>query len=187
MFCFVFLVGFGDKKLTEFQKMLIVRSLCPDRFLSCVTSFIVKHLGSCFMEPPVLDMKAVSFSRHSLCSWIIIGLQTALSFFVCLRHYILSCWRSLQVVEESSSCVPLIFILSPGVDPTGALLQLAEASGRSRDFHALSLGQGQAPIAKHMIEEGVRKGAEQVAVLLCVIAVAESLRGEQKDIQLLVS
>ncbi|MEQ2200523.1 hypothetical protein XENOCAPTIV_030527, partial [Xenoophorus captivus] len=62
------------------------------------------------------------------------------------------------VVEESTSCTPLIFVLSPGVDPTGALLQLAEASGMSKSFNALSLGQGQAPIAKNLIEEGVKNG-----------------------------
>ncbi|KAM6908918.1 dynein axonemal heavy chain 2 [Xenentodon cancila] len=104
----------------EFQKMLIVRCLRQDRISFCITSFIVKQLGSRFVEPPVLDMKAV--------------------------------------VEESSSCTPLIFVLSPGVDPTGALLQLAESSGRSKHFHAISLGQGQAPVARSMIQEGVKNG-----------------------------
>lgn len=41
-------------------------------------------------------------------------------------------------------------------DPTSALLQLAENSGMSNRFHALSLGQGQAPIATRMIKEGVK-------------------------------
>lgn len=62
------------------------------------------------------------------------------------------------MVEDSTTKTPLIFVLSPGVDPTGALLQLAEASGMSRKFHALSLGQGQAPIATRMIKEGVKSG-----------------------------
>ncbi|XP_075968107.1 dynein axonemal heavy chain 2 [Anarhichas minor] len=109
-----------EHNCNELQKMLIVRSLRQDRVSLCVTSFIVNILGHHFVEPPVLDMKAV--------------------------------------VEESTSRTPLIFILSPGVDPTGALLQLAEASGMSKHFHALSLGQGQAPIAKSMIEEGVKNG-----------------------------
>ncbi|XP_047429543.1 dynein axonemal heavy chain 2 [Mugil cephalus] len=114
------LPGAWESSCSELQKMLIVRSLRQDRVSFCVTSFIVNHLGSRFVEPPALDMKAV--------------------------------------VEESNSSTPLIFVLSPGVDPTGALLQLAESSGMSKDFHALSLGQGQAPIAKSMIEEGVKNG-----------------------------
>uniref|UniRef100_A0A3B4AHB3 Dynein axonemal heavy chain 2 n=1 Tax=Periophthalmus magnuspinnatus TaxID=409849 RepID=A0A3B4AHB3_9GOBI len=109
-----------QENCNEFQKMLIVRSLRQDRVSFCVASFICKNLGSRFVEPPVLDMKAVCF--------------------------------------ESTCRTPLIFVLSPGVDPTGALLQLAESSGKSSQFHVLSLGQGQAPIAKRMITDGVKNG-----------------------------
>ncbi|XP_021360073.1 dynein heavy chain 2, axonemal-like isoform X4 [Mizuhopecten yessoensis] len=63
-----------------------------------------------------------------------------------------------QVVEDSTTRTPLIFVLSAGVDPTSSLLQLAESSGMAQRFHALSLGQGQAPIATRMIKEGVREG-----------------------------
>ncbi|KAM9717113.1 dynein axonemal heavy chain 2 [Menidia menidia] len=114
------LPGDLENNCSDLQKMLIVRSIRQDRVSFCITSFIINHLGSRFVEPPVLDMKSV--------------------------------------VEESTSATPLIFVLSPGVDPTGALLQLAEASGMSKHFHALSLGQGQAPIARSMIEEGVKSG-----------------------------
>ena len=51
-----------------------------------------------------------------------------------------------------------MFILSPGVDPTSALLQLAEHTGMAQRFHALSLGQGQAPIAARLLREGVVQG-----------------------------
>ncbi|XP_061620043.1 LOW QUALITY PROTEIN: dynein axonemal heavy chain 2 [Phyllopteryx taeniolatus] len=114
------LPGDWENSCNELQRMLIVRSLRPDRVLFCATTFIVNYLGPRFVEPPVLDMKAV--------------------------------------VDESTCMSPLVFVLSPGVDPTGTLLQLAETTGMSKHFHALSLGQGQAPIAKKMIEEGVKKG-----------------------------
>ncbi|CAJ1086733.1 dynein heavy chain 2%2C axonemal-like [Xyrichtys novacula] len=114
------LPGDWENNCNKLQKMLIVRSLRQDRVPVCVTSFINEKLGSHFVEPPALDMKAV--------------------------------------VEESTCITPLIFVLSPGVDPTGALSQLAEASGMSQHFHALSLGQGQAPVAKSMIEEGTKNG-----------------------------
>ncbi|PVD19154.1 hypothetical protein C0Q70_21718 [Pomacea canaliculata] len=109
-----------DNACNELQRMLIVRSLRPDRVSFCVTMFIVNNLGSRFVEPPVLDMQ--------------------------------------QVVEDSTTKTPLIFVLSPGVDPTSGLLQLAENSGMASRFHALSLGQGQAPIATRMIKEGVKEG-----------------------------
>uniref|UniRef100_F6YZ23 Dynein axonemal heavy chain 2 n=1 Tax=Monodelphis domestica TaxID=13616 RepID=F6YZ23_MONDO len=63
-----------------------------------------------------------------------------------------------SVMEDSTPRTPLIFILSPGVDPTGALLQLAEQTGMGQRFHALSLGQGQAPIAARLIRDGVQQG-----------------------------
>ncbi|XP_030837708.1 dynein heavy chain 2, axonemal [Strongylocentrotus purpuratus] len=114
------LPGEWDNACNELQRMLIIRSLRPDRVSFCSTSFIVNNLGSKFVEPPVLDMKAV--------------------------------------LEDSNTKTPLIFVLSTGVDPTSMLLQLAEQSEMSHRFHALSLGQGQAPIATRMIKEGVREG-----------------------------
>uniref|UniRef100_A0A8C5L4X8 Dynein axonemal heavy chain 2 n=1 Tax=Jaculus jaculus TaxID=51337 RepID=A0A8C5L4X8_JACJA len=62
------------------------------------------------------------------------------------------------VLEDSTPRSPLVFILSPGVDPTSALLQLAEHTGMAQRFHALSLGQGQAPIAARLLRDGVVQG-----------------------------
>ncbi|XP_014680873.1 PREDICTED: dynein heavy chain 2, axonemal-like [Priapulus caudatus] len=114
------LPGEWENQCNELQRMLVVRSLRPDRISFCVTSFIVNNLGSKFVEPPVLDMNAV--------------------------------------LESSSAKTPLIFVLSTGVDPTSSLLQLAENAGMANRFHALSLGQGQAPIATRMIKDGIREG-----------------------------
>ncbi|EMP42548.1 Dynein heavy chain 2, axonemal [Chelonia mydas] len=112
--------GEWENSCNQMQRMLVVRSLRPDRVAFCVTYFIVSNLGSQFIE---LNMRSV--------------------------------------VEDSTPRTPLIFVLSPGVDPTSSLLQLAEQSGMAQRFHALSLGQGQAPIATHMIQEGVRDVAPE--------------------------
>lgn len=74
-----------------------------------ITAFIVDNLGSRFVDPSVLNVKAV--------------------------------------LDDSIAQSPLIFILSPGVDPAGVLAQLAETQEMSQRFLTLSLGQGQAPIA----------------------------------------
>lgn len=52
-----------------------------------------------------------------------------------------------SVLDDSIAQTPLIFVLSPGVDPTGSLMQLVDSQEMTKHFMTLSLGQGQAPIA----------------------------------------
>jgi len=57
----------------------------------------------------------------------------------------------------TSSCfTPLIFVLSPGVDPTIQLKTLAKQVGQQ--VEVLALGQGQTPIAVELLEQGVKNG-----------------------------
>ncbi|KAK9812825.1 hypothetical protein WJX72_004356 [[Myrmecia] bisecta] len=58
--------------------------------------------------------------------------------------------------NDSSSTTPLIFVLSPGSDPTAALLRFAEERGVR--VEAVSLGQGQGPVAQRWIDEGAKEG-----------------------------
>lgn len=137
--------------------MLIVRSLRQDRVAFCVTSFIVSNLGSRFIEPPVLNMKLVRGSAFLPTLPSCPCLSTPCRSFYTLPS-VLTPPLCLQVMEDSTPRSPLVFILSPGVDPTSALLQLAEHTGMAHRFHALSLGQGQAPIAARLLREGVNQG-----------------------------
>ena len=56
----------------------------------------------------------------------------------------------------SMANVPLIFILSPGADPMADLLMFAEE--KAKRVEAVSLGQGQGPVAEAWIREGIRDG-----------------------------
>ncbi len=62
--------------------------------------------------------------------------------------------------NDSSAPIPLLFILSPGVDPLNHLFKLAienEMSGNK--LQTISLGQGQGPIALKMIQECMDNGS----------------------------
>jgi len=61
-----------------------------------------------------------------------------------------------SVYDTSNSKTPLIFVLSPGVDPTAGIIQLATLMNQK--FENCALGQGQAPTAVRMIEDGVKYG-----------------------------
>lgn len=67
------------------------------------------------------------------------------------------------ILEDSNKRSPLIFILSPGVDPAPKLQQLAEEKlmAQSRYF-TLSLGQGQALIARKLLEAGIKKVSRSI-------------------------
>ncbi|CAG9819075.1 unnamed protein product [Phaedon cochleariae] len=114
------LIGEWDGICNEFQKMLFIRSLRQDRVSFAITNFIVNQLGPQFVEPPVLDIKAV--------------------------------------LDESIPQTPLIFVLSPGVDPTTSLIALAETMKMGSKFQSISLGQGQAPMATKLLQNGVQEG-----------------------------
>ncbi|KAI8821286.1 dynein heavy chain and region D6 of dynein motor-domain-containing protein [Fimicolochytrium jonesii] len=112
--------GDWDNKLNDLQRMLIVRSLRPDRLIFCASKFVVANLGQKFVEPPILDI--------------------------------------MDIYSDSSPRTPLIFVLSPGMDPTSNLMSLAEKQGMTDRFNYLSLGQGQAPKATKLITDGIRDG-----------------------------
>ncbi|CAD7700814.1 unnamed protein product [Ostreobium quekettii] len=114
------LPGEWEPKCNELQRMVLVRSLRPDRVIFAATTYVANSLGRKFVEPPVLDLG--------------------------------------ETFNDSTPFSPLIFVLSPGVDPTDALRKLAHEIGFDDRLFTVALGQGQAPVATRLIEEGMKGG-----------------------------
>ncbi len=60
--------------------------------------------------------------------------------------------------QDSRCTTPLIFVLTPGAAPMTELMKLAEEMGYANKLFAISLGQGQGPIAENAIAEAAEKG-----------------------------
>lgn len=57
--------------------------------------------------------------------------------------------------KDSTNLMPLVFVLSPGADPYENLMKLAETMRFTKKLSAISLGQGQGPLAERMMQTGV--------------------------------
>jgi dynein heavy chain, axonemal len=63
-----------------------------------------------------------------------------------------------ECFADSKCTTPLIFVLTPGAAPMTELLKLAEEMGFGNKLQAISLGQGQGPIAENAIQDAGDKG-----------------------------
>eukprot|EP00967_Tisochrysis_lutea_P004635 scaffold5468_cov22-Tisochrysis_lutea.AAC.1 len=67
---------------------------------------------------------------------------------------VLCCAFHYSHVQESSSTTPLLFVLSPGTDPTAALLSFANAMKFGNKISVISMGQGQSKISVNSMGQG---------------------------------
>lgn len=60
--------------------------------------------------------------------------------------------------KDLSNCVPMIFVLSAGADPTSQLLKFAAEMDFTDKLNSISLGQGQGPKAETFIKNACAEG-----------------------------
>ena len=74
-----------------------------------------------------------------------------------------------EIYPDTSPTTPIIFVLSTGSDPTGALIKFAEDRGVLNKFQSISLGQGQGPVAEKLCAASTKVG-NWVCLMNCHLA-----------------
>ncbi|CAG9332270.1 unnamed protein product [Blepharisma stoltei] len=112
--------GGWKEKLAQYQQIIVLRILRPDKGIQAIEQLITQELGSEFISPPPFNLE--------------------LSF------------------KDSKPDVPIIFILSPGVDPISEIEKLAIKLGLRGKMEPLSLGDGQGPKAEAALDRAISTG-----------------------------
>merc|ERR1719502_268208 len=63
-----------------------------------------------------------------------------------------------KVFPDTAPAVPVVFVLSAGADPMSTIVRFATERSYLDRMHAISLGQGQGPIASALIEKACKSG-----------------------------
>ncbi|XP_057328416.1 dynein axonemal heavy chain 10-like [Microplitis mediator] len=113
--------GQYSKKLSAFQKLMLLKCFRVDRIRCGMINYISGCLGEKFITPRILSFN--------------------------------------MIYEQSDSTIPVIFILSPGTEPTSELNKFAGLYGfRAGKFQNLFLGQGQEEKAVGLLETAMTRG-----------------------------
>lgn len=77
----------------------------------------------------------------------------------CLTQLTLATCSLLRLTPFVGAGQPLLFIITPGADPSEELQDLAGGSSQHREYHQLAMGQGQAEAALGLLHTCAKSGA----------------------------
>ncbi len=133
-----------NTKLNLFQKLLVLRCFRPDKMVAAIQ---VRRKRERFCLILASQNQAKSFTFSSYFPQDFITLHLGAEFIDPPTFDITSSFK------DSSVSTPLIFILSPGTDPTSDFLKFAEEMKFGKKHDMVSLGQGQGSKAEKRIQK----------------------------------
>jgi hypothetical protein len=109
-----------EASLSEFQKLLVLRTFHLHRVREGLRIFVASSLGSNFVTPPPLNLG--------------------------------------KVFKDSSPLSPLIFIITPGIDPLDEILGVAASMELEKYVKSYSLGRGRGDGAEELLQDASERG-----------------------------
>lgn len=142
------LPGALNDTVSFFQKLILVKALREDKLQQSIGAFVANKLGPKFAESPNASMEDIykDLDNKTPCIFV---LSSGGKFINCISKYTIS----LPYI-----CNYLHILCQYIADPTGMLLRFAKKSGYGDRLSIVSLGQGQGPYAKQLIDNGTRTG-----------------------------
>jgi hypothetical protein len=172
------LPGDLNQTVNLFQRLLLVKALREVTHLPCLSLSLSVSLSLSFSLPPSLSLPSslslsLSLSSHPYDSPPQDKLQQCIAAFVSKKlgpKFAESPNATMEdIYRDLDNKTPCIFVLSSGADPTGMLLRFAKKFGYGDRLHIVSLGQGQGPYAKQLIDNGTKTG-DWVILQNCMLA-----------------
>lgn len=120
-------------KMTQFQKVLFIQAVKPERLYNCLMDFVLKTLSESPLQLiidviVVADIPSINPPAFEL----------------------------KNIFEDSEAKEPILFILADGADPSQELAELAVTL--RVPYRSISMGQGQEIVAYEAIRECASKG-----------------------------
>ncbi|XP_059157269.1 dynein axonemal heavy chain 6-like [Physella acuta] len=159
---------FIEATIPNFEHLCASLTSCPEQWEEFKNSDDVFHLiGQPFESVAATKEKAVVFHWEKLTKFqqlLLIKtlrlevLHTSIALFIKdqlgSKYITTGTFDLREVYQESKAKSPLIFILSPGCDPSSQLLRFAkELRGSTLHLDMISLGRGQGPKAEELISK----------------------------------
>nr|CAD7201450.1 unnamed protein product [Timema douglasi] len=157
-----------EQSLTPFQHLIIIRIFRPDKVRVALS-----------LRVTVPDIFYITTSYYPFVVyaywWSPLQIIATITLFIekeMGEKFVMPPPFDISCSYEDSNCLsPLVFILSPGADPMAALSRFADKMGYGGKFESISLGQGQGPIARMLIETAQQDGL-WVCLQNCHLAVS---------------
>lgn len=161
-------VGEWQNKWSDFQQMLVLRVLRPDRVLFAARAFIEANLGREFTEPPQFNLREV-FEVSKPSTPLIFILAPGVDPTEAINQLAKEeSQRRRAAAEADSKAKGQVFDAGPfSTHDEVRAVHIVDSSANTHprwyfqlNVHVshLPLGQGQTPIAEQLLKAGVKKG-----------------------------